>query len=204
MVLRAVGFVLTVLFCAAPAVARQSAPPKLEKPERELLQTIVSAVDGAATTPETPANEWQTHVLRTSDGAHYVAFTIAPAIAEAPGPRSVLYVRLATRPDASATTLTERSAVMEWLKGMRSDPLVAKKQRGVAFGEMPTFGAAAVAARGIGQQAADLKVLAMEQDREREAREAAEKERKANLEGTGTRARNAVFPFEDFSANLVS
>lgn len=196
---RTVGFVLTLLTCAAPALARQVAPPELDRAQRELLQAVVVAVDEAVSAPATPAEEWQTHVLRTSDGAHYVAFSVTPASANAASGRTVTYVRLATRPESPAVAATERSAVMEWLKGMRSDPLVAQKQRGVVFGEMPTFGAAAVASRGIGQQAADLKVLALQQERERQRRETEDRQRKASLEGMGSRAAGTLFPFEDFS-----
>lgn len=178
-----------------PALARQNTP-KLNKTERDTLLAIVSEVDRAVTAPETPNVTWQTHVLRTSDGAHYIALNAEGADVIKPAAGAIVYVRLATRP---ASQFAEKSAVMEWLKGMRSDPLVAKKQRGIAFGEMPVFGAGSIAARGPGQQAGDLALLSMERERAREAKEAAERERKAALEGTATRPRDAVFPFEDFS-----
>ena len=83
MVFRAVGSVLSVLLITLPAFARQGAAPKLDKSQRELLQSIVAAVDAASAAPETPGAQWQMHMLRTSDGSHYVAFTVAP-----PSPRA--------------------------------------------------------------------------------------------------------------------
>lgn len=184
-----------------PVLARQNTP-RLNKTQRDTLQAIVAEVDRAAAAPETPDVSWQTHVLRTSDGAHYVAFTADGPDTLRPPAGATVYVRLATRPTSQ---FSEKSAVMEWLKGMRSDPLVAKKQRGIAFGEMPVFGAAGIAVRGPGQQTSDLALLSMERERARERREAAERERKAALEGTGNaRSRDAVFPFEDFSVDLTA
>ena len=130
----AIAAALALSEVEGPALARQSAP-KLTKTQRDTLQAIVAEVDRAMETPETPGVTWQTHVLRTSDGAHYVAFTADGADTEPPPAGATMYVRLATRLGAT-TAFAEKSAVMEWLKGMRSDPLVAKKQRGIAFGEM--------------------------------------------------------------------
>jgi hypothetical protein len=184
----------------APVHARQNSP-KLNKTQRDTLQAIVAEVDRAIAAPETADVTWQTHVLRTSDGAHYVAFNADGPDAIRPTTGAIVYVRLATRP---ASQFAEKSAVMEWLKGMRSDPLVAKKRGGIAFGEMPVFGAAGIAVRGPGQQTSDLALLAMERERARERREAAERERKAALEGTANaRPRDAVFPFEDFTVDLT-
>jgi tetratricopeptide (TPR) repeat protein len=182
-----------------PALARQSAP-KLTKAQRDTLQAIVAEVDRTAGAADTDNVAWQIHVLRTSDGAHYIAFTADGPDTLRPPAGATIYVRLATRP---ASAFAEKSAVMEWLKGMRSDPLVAKKRRGIAFGEMPVFGAGSIAARGPGQQAGDLALLSMERERAREAKDAAERDRKAALEGTATaRPRDAVFPFEDFSVDV--
>ncbi len=198
----------SIVFCAAivasPAMARQGAAPKLNKTQRDLLQALVSAVDAAAASPATADAEWHTHVLRTSDGAHYVAFTVRPSESLALPAMATLYVRLATRIDPqNADASVEHSAVMDWLKGMRSDPRVSRTERGIAFGEMPVFGAGAVATRGPGQQAGDLALLSLERERARERKEAAEKERKVALEGKSTaRARDPLFPFEDFAVGV--
>ena len=190
------------LLGATPAVARQ-ATPKLSKDQRATLQAVVAAVDAAADAPDTPDVTWQTHLLRASDGSHYVAFSVLPPATLAPPPKTTLYVRLATRADAQAVAFSERSAVMEWLKGMRSDPLVSQKKTGIVFGEMPVYGAGSIAARGPGQQAGDLQLLRLERERARERREAEERERKAALEGTATRPRDALFPFEDFAVDTT-
>jgi tetratricopeptide (TPR) repeat protein len=200
---RAIRILLAVIVFASPAAARQAATPKLNKAQRETLQAVVVAVDAAATLPATPDAQWQTHLLRTSDGSHYVAFTVTPSSGFPNEGLAALYVRLASRHD-SPTVLAERSAVMEWLKGMRSDPLVARKQRGIAFGEMPIFGAGAIATRGPGAQSSDLALLNLERERAREAKQAADKERKAALEGTAARARDALYPFEDFTIDPSS
>ncbi len=198
--LRTMFLLVVAMWSASPALGEQLSPPKLTKPQRDTLHALVTAVDNAVSAPETPAVRWQTHLLRTSDGAHYVAFTVTPSEPLSEQDASSLYVRLATRSDAQSAAIAERSAVMEWLKGMRSDPLVARKQRGIAFGEMPVFGPGAIATRGPGQQAGDLALLNMERERARERKEAAERERKAALEGTSTtRPRDALFPFEDFT-----
>jgi hypothetical protein len=199
--LRACVFALLVWSVATPAAARQSAP-RLDNTQRDTLQAIIAEVDRASAAPETADAAWQVHVLRTSDGAHYVAFSIAPPADRRPPAKATIYVRLASRRDPQAAAFTERSAVMEWLKGMRSDPLVAKKRRGIAFGEMPAFGAGAIAVRGPGTQSTDLALLSMERERARERKEAAERDRKAALErASNTRSRDAVFPFEDFAVD---
>jgi tetratricopeptide (TPR) repeat protein len=199
------AFVVALLACAlaASAAARQSAP-RLTTTQRDTLQAIVAEVDRGSAALERADAGWQIHVLRTSDGAHYVAFSIAPPADRHPPAKATIYVRLASRQDPHAAAFTERSAVMEWLKGMRSDPLVAKKRRGIAFGEMPIFGAAGIATRGPGQQTSDLALLNMERDRARERKEAAERDRKAALErASNTRSRDAVFPFEDFAVDAA-
>jgi hypothetical protein len=194
--------VVVALWSASPAHAEQASQPKLTKAQRDTLQAVVAAVDAAASSPETAGVEWQTHLLRTSDGAHYVAFTAVPPAALSPQLASTFYVRLATRQDPQASPLAERSAVMEWLKGMRSEPLVAQKRRGIAFGEMPVYGAGSIATRGPGQQTSDLALLTMERERARERKEAAERARRAALEGTASASsRDPIYPFEDFSVD---
>jgi hypothetical protein len=179
-----------------PALSFAQQPPQLSKDHRALLQAVIAAVDGAADAPETDA-VWQVHVLRASDGSHYVAFSLAGTadrpIAAAP---LVMYVRLATAP---ATTIAERSAVREWLAGSRIDPRLLPRNRGFAVGDMPAMGAAAGMGRGgapaVGS--ADLQALSLEQERNRQRKADQEKERRAALEGAA-RATSQMLPFEDF------
>jgi hypothetical protein len=185
--------VLAMLTLATPARAQNEAP-KLTRQERAALQAVVAAVDTAADLPVTGDADWPVHLLRASDGSHYVAFT-APAPEVTASQRNVLYVRLASVRDPRVPSVRERSALAEWLAGERGGPIQAR--RGIAFGEMPTFGAGAIAARGPGPQS--LQLLEMQRERDRERHEAQERERKAKLEGTSTTAAvNALLPFEDF------
>jgi tetratricopeptide (TPR) repeat protein len=114
-----------------------------------------------------------------------------------------MYVRLATRrPATTALTLpVERSAVKEWLAGLRGDPLPMQAGRSVTVpsGEMPVGGAAA-SSRRLGDASdatAALRLLSLQQ--ERAARDKAEREarRLADLESTGGKA-SVMLPFEDF------
>jgi hypothetical protein len=190
---------LVVVMSVTPlSAASQAEPPKLSRTERAALQAIVTAVDTSRATAVTPDADWPIHVLRASDGSHYVAFSV-PAAGLTPARPVVLYVRLATRTDERLGT--ERSAVAEWLAGERSNPV--PPQRGIAFGEMPTYGAGAIAARGPGPQS--LQLLEMERERARERQVARDRERKATLEGSGAaRAANALLPFEDFDLKALA
>jgi hypothetical protein len=150
---------------------------------------------------DAPEHEWPLHVLRASDGSHYVAFSVLPRQGLPANRPLVLYVRLATRSDPRVASVPERSAVAEWLAGQTST--LALKQRGIAFGEMPTFGAGAIAARGVGPQS--LQLLELERERARERREAEERDRKAALEGVaGPRGPRPLLPFEDFDLRVVA
>ena len=92
----------------------------------------------------------------------------------------------------------------EWLAGRNSAPL--RRERGIAIGDMPVFGAGSAAntgnvagssGRGVASQ--NLQLLEMERERAREKREAQDRDRKSGLEGEkGPRAPNPVLPFEDF------
>ena len=87
--------------------------------------------------------------------------------------------------------------VAEWLAGRNKRPL--KRERGIAIGDMPVFGAGSAAnsgqsagssGRGIASQ--NLQLLEMERERARERRETQDRERKAGLEGEkAPRAANA-------------
>lgn len=174
----------------------QNSLPTLTRPQRAALETVVAAVDAATATPPTADVDWQLHLLRASDGSHYVAFTISAPAAQIPQQPAVLYVRLATRQPLAVTA--ERSAVMEWLKGKRTDPRLVANRRGIAFGEMPVYGAGSAAARGAANTTSDLRLLELERDRAREQKAAQERQRKAALESADARAARDLLPFEDF------
>jgi hypothetical protein len=141
--------------------------------------------------------DWPLHVLRASDGSHYVAFSLNRADGLRLNRPLVLYVRLATHRRDNEFSPLERSAVAEWLAGQTPTPVLP--QRGLAFGEMPVYGAAGIGQRMAGQQAQNLQVLDLERERAREKREAQARERKATLEGGETaRPARALLPFEDF------
>ena len=65
-----------------PCAAWGQAAPKLSKQQRLTLEAVVAAVDAAASGNSTalPA-AWRSHVLRASNGAHYVALSAAVAAA---------------------------------------------------------------------------------------------------------------------------
>jgi hypothetical protein len=199
--MRHIALVAAVMLASGAVAAGQGSEPKLTRQERAALQAIVAAVDASASAPHVSEAEWPIHLLRASDGSHYVAFT-APARGLDPDRPVVVYVRLASwREPGVITTAAERSAVGEWLAGQRSVPV--PPQRGIAFGEMPTYGAGAIAGRGPGPQS--LQLLEMQRARDRERREARERERKAELEGTSSaRPANPFLPFEDFDARATA
>ena len=190
----------SMLLVSANAEGRQNAP-RLSRQQRAALESVVAAVDRAAldATLLSPSR-WQVHVLRASDGSHYVALR---AVAnDLPGVDApvILYVRLASRAAPGITTVAQRSAVMEWLRGQRSDPLPmnAGRSMSVPQGEMPIGGAAAFA----GDVAADSSNALRYMDRQREQaareREAADRKRRAELENAARAGLPAIHPFEDF------
>ncbi len=166
-----------------------------------LLEAVVTAVDQAAASGTTTPADWQTHVLRASDGAHYVALSaVAPAVA--PSQEAVLlYVRLTTRPSpGTAAAVPERSAVAEWLKGLRGDPLPMRASRSmtVPTGELPVGGAAMLAGDAGVESSNALRL--QDRERERVARERSnrEKQRRSELESAARTPAPAMHPFEDF------
>ena len=192
---------LVVFVCVGAILALDAAAqtaPDLKGDQRALLAALVTAVDEASIADATEAHAWQTHVMRASDGSHYVAFSVASTTARPvdPGPLLV-YVRLATAPGAPDATAAARSAVREWLRGSRTDPRLLPK-RGIAIGEMPAMGAGAIGMRGTGSVgSADLQMLGMERERARQRKEDQERQRKAELEGGGASG-GGLLPFEDF------
>lgn len=173
--------------------------PQLSKNQRSLLQAVVQAVDAATTLAPIADDSWPAHVLRASDGSHYVAFSVEPSGSMTlPSGPVLLYVRLATAPTGAATTVTERSAIRDWLGGQRVDPRMLPG-RGIAIGEMPAFGAGGIGVRGSTPSTGsmDLKLMAMERERARQEQAERDKLRRAELEGKTTSVRN-LLPFEDF------
>ena len=187
---------VTVCLCVGDVSAQPATNPNPE--QRELLHAVVRAVDAATSQSETRDAAWQTHVLRASDGSHYVAFTAKPA-ADMPLPAgpAVLYVRLAS---ASPSRLGERSQIREWLAGSRATPPPIARS-GIAIGEMPIFGPTGNLASPTRQPTSsgmtDLALLDLERRRQREKEEERERQRRAGLEGK-TEAVAEVVPFEDF------
>ncbi|HXG89887.1 MAG TPA: hypothetical protein VNJ02_16280 [Vicinamibacterales bacterium] len=189
---------LTTLFFAmllAPgvAIAQPATTPNLSRLQRMALQAVVAGVDAAAPTEPTPALDWPVHLLRASDGSHYVAFRIIGTPAFTDTRPVVLYVRLATVAARHSATV-ERSAVADWLAGRRST--LPPQERGLAIGDMPAFGAGAISSRG--QPTQDLRLLERRREQAQERREQAERERKAALAAEGGGAPVALLPFEDF------
>ena len=189
------AFIVYICLCGADARA-QSANATRE--QRELLHAVVLAVDTATSQSETRDAAWQTHVLRASDGSHYLAFTAQPS-AEMPLPAgpAVLYVRLA---NATPSRLGERSQIREWLAGTRTAPPPIARS-GIAIGEMPIFGPTGNLASQTRQPTSagmtDLALMDLERRRERAKSEERERQRRAELEGK-TAAVAEVVPFEDF------
>ncbi len=199
---------LSILVAGATPVRAQSAAPRLNKSQRTLLEAVVAAVDRAASGgPDTPLVEaaWLSHVLRASDGSHYVALRAEVPDSPAPKDPVTLYVRLALRRVGSETLLAPpRSAVMDWLQGLRGDPLPmrAMKSMSVPQGEIPVGGAATLAGSQAMVAANDasnaLRLQDMERERARRDREAREKQRRAELESRANSPVSPLHAFEDF------
>jgi hypothetical protein len=160
------------------------------------------AVDAAGRTGETDEAAMRIHVLRASDGSHYVAFSVTPRPDTIPQGPVVLYVRLATA-SGGATTLAERSVVRQWLQGSRIDPRLLPR-RGMAIGEMPALGAGSIGVRsGASVGSADLRVMDLERERSRQRREEEDARRRSELEGASA-APSGLFPFEDFDLGPIN
>ncbi len=193
---------IALLFHLAPAASAQNAP-RLSKAQRTALEAVVAAVDQAAADGATTPALWQSHVLRASSGAHYVALRATVPDLVAPAAAVVIYVRLAVRQPRDLETLAARSAVRDWLKGLRGDPLPmhASRAMSVPQGELPVGGAAVSAARQGDMTADSSNALRLqERERERAARDRTEREkqRRAELESAAGAPARAVHPFEDF------
>ncbi|HUQ87189.1 MAG TPA: hypothetical protein VM096_06490 [Vicinamibacterales bacterium] len=189
-----------VITCLCGSAAAQTPAPNLTKQQRDLLQAIVTAVDAAATQPETADVKWQHHILRASDGSHYVAFSAEPpATAALPAGPALLYVRLATATAAGAPRLVERSPIREWLAGGRVDPRLLPNNRGIAVGEMPIMGPTGnmTTRQPVPTGSNELKLMALERERARQEQADRDKKRRNELEGKEASTSGAL-PFEDF------
>ena len=187
---------VTIVFsCLCVHASAQTAAPNLSRQQRDLLKAIVSAVD-ASTVSDASDVKWQHHVLRASDGSHYIAVSVTPPPGMLPADPIGIYVRLATA-QTDASVVAERSLVREWLQGSRIDPRTLPRS-GMVIGEMPAMGAGAIGARGGGSVgSADLQAMNLQRERARQRREDDEQKRRAALEGTAVVTSN-VLPFEDF------
>lgn len=198
---------LAALAVGLPSGAGAQGAPKLTKAQRTVLESVVQAVDRAAGGGPIDAAAWATHVLRASDGSHYLAMRALASGVAAPSAPVVLYVRLASQRDPAVTTTAERSAVSEWLRGMRAEPLPMRAggSMSVPRGEMPVGsiipGGRDVAAESV----AALRLLMLEHEKTKKQREAQAAARREAME----RARSSpstMLPFEDFdvAARLVA
>ena len=197
MSVRAAAAIVTTCLCGSAFA--QTAAPNLTRPQRDLLQAVVTAVDAAAAQPETADLKWQHHILRASDGSHYVAFSVEPpATASLPAGPALLYLRLATATPAGAQSIVERSAIREWLAGSRTDPRLLPK-RNIAIGDMPAFGPGAIGVRGSTASTGsnELKLMELERERARQEKEDQARARRETFEGRQATS-HELLPFEDF------
>ena len=201
MTTRLAAAIVTVCLSAGHALAQ--AAPELTRQQRELLLRLLNEIDRAPAA-SVPEGNWLVHVLRASDGSHYVAFSITPDQQSLPDKPTIVYVRLATATPATTTTGAERSVVREWLLGSRVDPRLLPQRRGIAIGEMPPMGAGAIGTRGAASVGSgDLQAMALERERSRQRREEDEKRRRAALEGVGDLDLTRL-PFEDFDIGAIT
>ena len=137
--LSARALAVLALLCLPAAAQGQAKAPNLSKEQRQALMATVTAVKNAADLPAADEG-WQTHLLRASDGSHYLAFSVEAPAELAPDTPLILYVRLSPRPvEGAVSQIAVRSPVEEWLLGQRNDPLPLSA-RGVVqvpTGELP-------------------------------------------------------------------
>lgn len=199
------------VIAAAGAVdvsAQGGASTRLTRQQRALLQAVISAVDAHRTAPPSSNVEWPVHILRASDGAHYLAFSLQVDEARLPPNGAMVYVRLASR-QPGTPPVPERSAVAEWLAGQRSDPLPMRPTRivTVPLDELPVGGATSTArvnrpGSEAGQHSTALRLLEHQRERERQREEEQAAARRAALEGTAP-APSTLYPFEDFDVRAT-
>lgn len=190
---------LFVSACLCGSASAQSRTPNLTRAQHDVLRAIVLATDAAGGRPEDADARMQTHVMRASDGSHYVAFSLEPPLGHTlPTGPVVLYIRLATATPSGAPPIVERSAIREWLAGSLTDPRLLPK-RNIAIGDMPAFGPGAIGVRGSTASTGsnELRLMAMERERARQEQEDQDRKRRAAMEGREQPLRD-LLPFEDF------
>lgn len=186
---------LIVFACLYGATSAQA--QELSRPQRDMLGALVSAVDAATTAVVRDDPSLRSHLLRASDGSHYVAFSVTPAPEQLSAGPVLLYLRLAAARAPGERSLAERSLVREWLLGSRVDPRLTARKRGFAVGDMPAMGAGAVGQRGATSVgSSDLQILELQRERDRQRKADEDRQRRATLEGSAASA--AIVPFEDF------
>lgn len=198
------ALIVSASLCGSASAQPSTPAPNLSRPQRDLLHAIVLATDAAAGQPEDATASWQTHIMRASDGSHYVAFSVEPRPGALPRGPALLYIRLATAASTDAERSGERSAIREWLAGNRSDPRLLPR-RHIAIGDMPAFGPGAIGVRGSTASTGsnELRLMAMERERARQEEQDQNKKRRANLEGREVVSRD-LLPFEDFDLASLS
>lgn len=194
-------FAAAALCLSLPHLVAAQSAPKLSKLQRTTLEAVVAAVDEAQTAGVVTPATWQSHVLRASDGSHYVALRATVIDVPVPIGGAMLYVRLAARRSDDGTE-SARSAVMEWLKGLRGDPLPMRAARSttVNAGEMPVGGTAASVGDVTADASAALRLGDLQRERERRQREDDGARRRAELERPQPPP-TPLYPFEDFDPN---
>ena len=195
MTVRFVTLVVTTCLCGVASAQT----PNLSKPERELLGALVAAVDAAAAAAETDRATMRTHVMRASDGSHYVAFSLAPpSSVPLPVTPVALYFRLATAQPVAAQR-PERSLVREWLAGNHTTPSPIVANRGIALGEMPIMGPTGSLEKRppTTPEMANLALMDLDRRRAREREAERERQRRAGLEGRSATS-SETLPFEDY------
>lgn len=161
-----------------------------------MLHALISAVDAAAARPDSAA-PLRAHLMRASDGSHYVAYTIDAPTNQPLPERPAIYVRLAT----ANVSRAERSPIREWLTTNQQTTPTLLAKRGIALGEMPIMGPTGSLGNQSRQpmtaEAANLQALDLERRRARERQEERERQRRQALEGRAT-TQAETLPFEDF------
>jgi hypothetical protein len=197
------GAVAAVFSSLVPEpAAAQRAAPRLSRDQRATLESVIATVERAGADPAlVTAAAWQVHVLRAADGSHYVATRALLPHHIAPKAPVMLYVRLSPhRAETVASATAPRSAVMEWLRGLRGDPLPMSAARSTTVnpGEMPVGGTASAVGDVTADSSAALRLMALQQERQARLKEERDARRRAELESAANRRETETFPFEDF------